>query len=535
MSKSAYRIGGTRGGQDQFKWEDVKSDNYRENYLGHSLQAPVGRWQRGKDLKWWNKKETTGGAEAARAQAEAEMARIRQQDDDLLNQALGLAPRAVVSRGNDLSKADLKQLLEKGATVGEDGMHDERISGLGAAPAKVHDHLPKLTLKERELQRTALAQEKGEADLNESNLVEIVDPSKEPPFSQGGRGQVEVGSAMSRSERRRAKEEKKSSKKEQKKQEKKKKKNMKKEAKNKERDRKKRTDEGQRGASSTVERTVTTLAQNGASENTPGNQGTGVNPHRRNSEVRNLGRIIGRGEELPEQQWRKRQRHSASPESRSDSCSSGSISALGSDLDAGSSRRHHGGGDKRVSSPDKYGQEGGKGNNRPEVCSSRHGRSRSRSLPQYHNRADIGRGGGVQVQGGYRRRRHGFSNDDYEQQQRGGFSFGTQAGTRRGLDEDGGRGCRRGGEKNGWGQERDRGSSLRSNDYSVSMKGGGSGTRRREASKDQSRSRSRDRNWDRDRDRDQVQRNRSWSKTRKGSQSQHRRSDEGRNCDRKDK
>ena len=40
-------MGGTRGGQDQFKWEDVKSDVHRENYLGHSLLAPVGRWQRG--------------------------------------------------------------------------------------------------------------------------------------------------------------------------------------------------------------------------------------------------------------------------------------------------------------------------------------------------------------------------------------------------------------------------------------------------------------------------------------------------------
>lgn len=48
MSGKAYRVGGTRGGQDQFKWEDVKADVHRENYLGHSLLAPVGRWQRGK-------------------------------------------------------------------------------------------------------------------------------------------------------------------------------------------------------------------------------------------------------------------------------------------------------------------------------------------------------------------------------------------------------------------------------------------------------------------------------------------------------
>ncbi|CAN0133479.1 unnamed protein product [Ectocarpus sp. 13 AM-2016] len=47
MGDKRYRVGGTRGGQDQFKWEDVKGDVHRENYLGHSLLAPVGRWQRG--------------------------------------------------------------------------------------------------------------------------------------------------------------------------------------------------------------------------------------------------------------------------------------------------------------------------------------------------------------------------------------------------------------------------------------------------------------------------------------------------------
>lgn len=37
--------GGTRGGKDQFNWEDVKEDKQAQNYLGHSVKAPVGRWQ----------------------------------------------------------------------------------------------------------------------------------------------------------------------------------------------------------------------------------------------------------------------------------------------------------------------------------------------------------------------------------------------------------------------------------------------------------------------------------------------------------
>jgi hypothetical protein len=39
--------GGNRGGKDQFNWENVKSDADREFYLGHSVKATTGRWQKG--------------------------------------------------------------------------------------------------------------------------------------------------------------------------------------------------------------------------------------------------------------------------------------------------------------------------------------------------------------------------------------------------------------------------------------------------------------------------------------------------------
>jgi hypothetical protein len=31
----------------EFQWESVKTDKHRENYLGHSVKAPAGRWQKG--------------------------------------------------------------------------------------------------------------------------------------------------------------------------------------------------------------------------------------------------------------------------------------------------------------------------------------------------------------------------------------------------------------------------------------------------------------------------------------------------------
>ena len=43
MSRGGMQIrGGTRGGQDQFDWEDVKVDKHRENYLGESNFLKMG-------------------------------------------------------------------------------------------------------------------------------------------------------------------------------------------------------------------------------------------------------------------------------------------------------------------------------------------------------------------------------------------------------------------------------------------------------------------------------------------------------------
>ncbi|KAI0540171.1 kinase phosphorylation protein-domain-containing protein [Xylaria digitata] len=99
---SSIRKTGSRGGVN-FNWEDVTTSAHRENYLGHSLKAPVGRWQKGRDLTWYAKADAadsssneTAEEKAARERRE-ELKKIKEAEEDALARALGLpvAPRNV--------------------------------------------------------------------------------------------------------------------------------------------------------------------------------------------------------------------------------------------------------------------------------------------------------------------------------------------------------------------------------------------------------------------------------------------------------
>ena len=71
--------GGTRGGRDQFDWEAVKSDKDREFYLGASVKASVGRWQKGRDILWYTRDKAggPGGLADELAAVKAEEERVR--------------------------------------------------------------------------------------------------------------------------------------------------------------------------------------------------------------------------------------------------------------------------------------------------------------------------------------------------------------------------------------------------------------------------------------------------------------------------
>ncbi|CAF9906617.1 MAG: hypothetical protein ALECFALPRED_002463 [Alectoria fallacina] len=120
---AGVRKEGSRGGRGEFKWDDVRDSQHRENYLGHSLMAPVGRWQKNKDLNWYAKGDTTSAAEARKE----EIRRIKEAEESALSEALGYGP-TIRSNANEtpIGQKEVEKAIKETAEGDE-----EEAKGVG--------------------------------------------------------------------------------------------------------------------------------------------------------------------------------------------------------------------------------------------------------------------------------------------------------------------------------------------------------------------------------------------------------------------
>ncbi|POS86045.1 hypothetical protein EPUL_002176 [Erysiphe pulchra] len=126
---SSIRKEGSRGGVN-FSWSDVTTSQHRENYLGHSIMAPVGRWQKGKDLSWYARgdddsiKNGETVEEKHIRERKEEIRRIKDAEEDALARALGLPVKERNTTGsNSITLGEVDKAVRE-AGVGEENAAD---------------------------------------------------------------------------------------------------------------------------------------------------------------------------------------------------------------------------------------------------------------------------------------------------------------------------------------------------------------------------------------------------------------------------
>jgi len=125
--------GGNRGGKDQFNWEDVRGDKYKDYYIGQSMKINTGNWWN-RGIGILNVEKGRGDKTKEQLVSDSEISKVKQEEQQLMMEALGLRPKIRRESGRALEKHEFKDLCRRGTTQ-RDSTDTDRIGGLGFAPA----------------------------------------------------------------------------------------------------------------------------------------------------------------------------------------------------------------------------------------------------------------------------------------------------------------------------------------------------------------------------------------------------------------
>ncbi|GAX85883.1 hypothetical protein CEUSTIGMA_g13299.t1 [Chlamydomonas eustigma] len=103
----------------------IRADKDREFYLGHSVKALAGRWQKGKDVYWYTR-EKDGQSSSIQDEIKA----VKAKEEEAMLEALGLKPKSVKPLAPAaLDKNEMAKLLKRG------GDEEEEAAGVGSSGA----------------------------------------------------------------------------------------------------------------------------------------------------------------------------------------------------------------------------------------------------------------------------------------------------------------------------------------------------------------------------------------------------------------